>query len=86
VAGVRVTVRVRKLKIAVIHEGSHLGPTNRLVILIDPSSGLRTRRLVVGVQAIIWEDRECLFQIWETKDASRRGSRVDVTDNVSLEL
>jgi hypothetical protein len=86
VAGVRVTMRVRKLKFAVIHEGNHLGPTNRLVMLIDPCSGFHTRRPVVRVQAIIWEDRECLFQVWETKDASRRGSRVDVTDNVSLEL
>lgn len=86
VAGVRVTVRVRKLKLAVIHESNHLGPTNPLVILIDPCPGFRTRRLVVGVQAIIWEDRECLFQVWETKDASRRGGRVDATGNVSLEL
>ena len=85
-AGVRVTVGVRKLKFAVIHEGNHLGPTNRFVILIDPCSGFRTRRLIVGVQAVIWEGRECLFQIWETQDTSRRGSRVDGTENVSLEL
>jgi hypothetical protein len=60
-------VRIRELKVTVVHKGSHLWAADSVAVLVDPFPRLHTSFGVVGIQAVVREYSERIVELWETK-------------------